>query len=383
MLLLLQLLWLVQELTAESPWGLPVVADDPTSLAKVVMAELADLKLENKPWPGGTHSLHYHYLALSEPGPGLPQFLAVGYVDDQPFIHYDSHVDRATPQAPWMAAVDAQYWETEAQKQRAWAKVQQVETWTVMGYHNHSRGMHSTQRMFGCEIQEDGRTSSFWQFGFDGQDHLSLDLETLSWVSAKPVAVQTKRWWETERCYAEYDKAYLEGLCLTSLRRYLELGSQSLTRKEPPTVQVTRHTADDGGITLRCWAWGFYPQDISLSWWLGEEELVQETEYVEIRPSGDGTYQTWTAVRVPARMENGYICHVRHSSLNHTLTVAWEAPSHQWITSAVVLSLFTIFTITFLLVAGILIFIKQCSPDGEEPHNSQSPVIIEAAQLLC
>ncbi|KAF0883027.1 RACK1 kinase, partial [Crocuta crocuta] len=345
-------------LHAESPWGLPVVADGPASLAKVVMAELADLKLENKPWPGGTHSLHYHYLALSEPGPGLPQFLAVGYMDDQPFIHYDSHVDRAKPQAPWMAAMDAQYWETETQKQRAWAKVQQVETWTVMGYHNQSSGMHSTQRAFGCEIQEDGHTSSFWQFGFDGQDHLSLDLETLRWVSAKPVAVQTKRWWETERCYAEYDKAYLEGLCLTSLRRYLELGGQSLTRKEPPTVQVTRHTADDGGITLRCWAWGFYPRDISLSWWLGEEELVQETEYVETRPSGDGTYQTWTAVRVPARMENEYICHVQHSSLNHTLTVAWEAPSHQWITSAMVLS---IFTITFLLVAGILIFIKQYS----------------------
>ncbi|XP_040310271.1 H-2 class I histocompatibility antigen, Q10 alpha chain-like isoform X3 [Herpailurus yagouaroundi] len=344
MLLLLQLLSLLRELTAESPWGLPVVADGPASLAKVVMAELADLKLENKPWPGGTHSLHYHYLALSEPGPGLPQFLAVGYVDDQPFIHYDSRVDRAKPQAPWMAAVDTQYWETETQKQRAWAKVQQVETWTVMGYHNQSSGTHSTQRTFGCEIREDGCTSSFWQFGFDGQDHLSLDLETLSWVSAKPVAVQTKRWWETERCYAEYDKAYLEGLCLTSLHRYLELGSQSLTRKEPPKVQVTRHTAEDGSITLRCWARGFYPRDISLSWWLGEDELVQETEYVETRPGGDGTYQTWAAVRVPARMENGYICHVQHSSLNHTLTVAWG---------------------------------------GEEPHNSQNPMSVETAQLLC
>ncbi|XP_040310270.1 H-2 class I histocompatibility antigen, Q10 alpha chain-like isoform X2 [Herpailurus yagouaroundi] len=381
MLLLLQLLSLLRELTAESPWGLPVVADGPASLAKVVMAELADLKLENKPWPGGTHSLHYHYLALSEPGPGLPQFLAVGYVDDQPFIHYDSRVDRAKPQAPWMAAVDTQYWETETQKQRAWAKVQQVETWTVMGYHNQSSGTHSTQRTFGCEIREDGCTSSFWQFGFDGQDHLSLDLETLSWVSAKPVAVQTKRWWETERCYAEYDKAYLEGLCLTSLHRYLELGSQSLTRKEPPKVQVTRHTAEDGSITLRCWARGFYPRDISLSWWLGEDELVQETEYVETRPGGDGTYQTWAAVRVPARMENGYICHVQHSSLNHTLTVAWEAPSHQWITSAKVVSI--IFTITFLLVAGVLIFIKQYSQGGEEPHNSQNPMSVETAQLLC
>nr|KAF6447797.1 hypothetical protein HJG63_012150 [Rousettus aegyptiacus] len=104
-LLLLLLLELVWESASESPWGLPVVADGPASLAKVVMAELARLKLENKPWPGGTHSLHYHYLALSEPGPGLPQFLAVGYVDDHPFIRYDSRVGRAEPQAGYTCHV--------------------------------------------------------------------------------------------------------------------------------------------------------------------------------------------------------------------------------------------------------------------------------------
>lgn len=88
----------------------------------------------------GTHSLHYHYLFLSEPGPQLPQFLAVGYVDDQPFIQFDSHEDKARPQAPWMEAVGSQYWEMETQKQRAWARVQQVEMWRVMGYHNQSAG---------------------------------------------------------------------------------------------------------------------------------------------------------------------------------------------------------------------------------------------------
>ena len=51
--------------------------------------------------------------------------------------------------------------------------------------------MHSTHRMFGCEIQEDGHSNRFWQFGYDGQDHVSLDMETLSWVSANPVALLT------------------------------------------------------------------------------------------------------------------------------------------------------------------------------------------------
>lgn len=102
-------------------------------------------------------------------------------------------------------------------------------------------GMHSTHRMFGCEIQEDGHSNSFWQFGYDGQDHVSLDMETLSWVSANPVALLTKRRMETEHCYAEYNKAYLEGPCLASLRRYLELGGQRFTRRgkvQPMAMQI-------------------------------------------------------------------------------------------------------------------------------------------------
>ncbi|XP_006877458.1 PREDICTED: BOLA class I histocompatibility antigen, alpha chain BL3-7-like [Chrysochloris asiatica] len=364
---LLLLLGLVRKCAVESPWGLPVVADGPASFAKEVMSELASLELENKPWPrdhihvsAGTHSLHYYYLTLSDPGPDLPPFLAVGYVDDQPFIRYDSRVGRAESQALWMAPVDTQYWEKETEKQRIWEKVQQVEMWTVMGYHNLSSGMHSAQRMFGCEIQEDGRSNSFWQFGFNGQDHLSLDLETLSWVSAQPVAFRTKRWWETERCYAEYDKAYLQGLCLISLHRYLELGGQSLTRTEPPKVQVTQHMAQDGRTTLRCWALGFYPRDISLSWWLGQEELALETEYVETRPSGDGTYQKWAAIQVSAGEEASYTCHVQHPGLNHTLTVTWESPSHQRLVIGIV-----ILVNIFLVVVVLVVLTKRLIPGKE------------------
>lgn len=65
----------------------------------------------------------------------------MGYVDDQPFIRYDSHVGKAKPQAPWMAPMDTQYWEIETKKHRSWVEVQQVEIWTLMSYYNHSGGM--------------------------------------------------------------------------------------------------------------------------------------------------------------------------------------------------------------------------------------------------
>lgn len=95
----------------------------------------------------GTHSLRYHYLDLSEPGPSLPKFLAVGYVDDQPFIRYDSRVDKAEPQAPWIMPENVTYWENETKKQRKWAEIHQVETSIMMGYHNHSSGALSGRPM--------------------------------------------------------------------------------------------------------------------------------------------------------------------------------------------------------------------------------------------
>ncbi|XP_028910463.1 H-2 class I histocompatibility antigen, alpha chain-like [Ornithorhynchus anatinus] len=217
----------------------------------------------------------------------------------------------------------AEYWERENQNQRAWEKVQRAEIQSSMRNLNHSGGSHSIQRMFGCEIHEDNSTSAFWQFGYDREDHLTLDLDTLTWISANPLAQDTKKWSVQEVCYAQNNKAYLQGLCLTSLLRYLELGQGRLDRKVPPVVRVTRHLAHSGEPMLRCGAHGFYPRDIRLSWWRDGQELTQETEHVESRPGGDGTYQSWGAVEVPSGEEHRYTCRVEHLGLEQPLTVTW------------------------------------------------------------
>ncbi|XP_015426078.1 PREDICTED: RLA class I histocompatibility antigen, alpha chain 11/11-like, partial [Myotis davidii] len=119
-----------------------------------------------------------------------------------------------------------------------------------------------------------------------------------SWTAANTAAQITRRKWE-ETDEAEERRHYLQEECLELLIRFLAMGKEVLQRKDPPKTHVTHHPISDLEVTLRCWALGFYPADISLSWQRDGEEQTQDMELVETRPAGDGTFQKGAALGVP------------------------------------------------------------------------------------
>ncbi|XP_053523116.1 BOLA class I histocompatibility antigen, alpha chain BL3-7-like, partial [Artibeus jamaicensis] len=256
------------------------------------------------------------------------------YVDGTEFVRFDSDAanPRMEPRAPWMEGpwveqVEPQYWDRNTRTMKENTQVFRVSLNTLRGYYNQSdHGSHTYQVMYGCDVGPDGTVlRGYLQSAYDGADYIALNEDLRSWTAADTAALNTKRKWEAAGA-AEQQGTYVHGPCRESLLRYLERGKAALQRADPPEARVTRHPTSEREATLRCWARGFYPADIALTWRRDGQDQTQDTELVETRPSGDGTFQTWAAVVVPPGEEQRYTCHVQHQGLREPLTLRWEPP---------------------------------------------------------
>ncbi|NWW47816.1 HA1F protein, partial [Pedionomus torquatus] len=114
-------------------------------------------------------------------------------------------------------------------------------------------GAHTVQRMYGCDLLEDGGTRGYFQDAYDGRDFIALDVDTVTFTAADAGAQVTKGKWEGEN-EAERLKYYLENTCVEWLRKYVSYGQPVLERKEPPTVRVSGKEIP-GVLTLSCRAY--------------------------------------------------------------------------------------------------------------------------------
>nr|XP_056709293.1 major histocompatibility complex class I-related gene protein-like [Euleptes europaea] len=278
-----------------------------------------------------SHSLRYFYTAVSEPGPGLPQFIAVGYVDGQPIIYYDSNTKREQPKVPWMEKVgkdDPQYWDTQSQILQGNEAGFRANLETLRGRFNQSRGgFHTIQQMYGCQVGPDWQPSGgLYQYAYDGEDFLCFDKKNLCWVAADRQAEITKRKLDPLLTNSHHLKSYLEKTCVEWLRRYLDYGKEALLRTECPTVKVSRKGGYDGRETLICRAHGFYPKEIDVTWMKDGEDRKPDTFTGGVLPNSDGTYHTWFSIEVDSKERDHYWCRVKHDGLTELLDLAYEEP---------------------------------------------------------
>nr|ANJ03607.1 MHC class I antigen [Sus scrofa] len=328
----------------------------------------------------GPHSLRYFDTAVSRPDRGKTRFISVGYVDDTQFVRFDSDAPnpRMEPRAPWIQQEGQDYWDRETQNAMGSAQTFRVNLNNLRGYYNQSEaGSHTIQSMYGCDVGPDGLfLHGYHQDAYDGADYVALNEDLRSWTAADTAAQISKRKQE-EADVAEQWRSYLEGACVEWLQKYLQMGKDTLQRAEPPKTHVTRHPSSDLGVTLRCWALGFYPKEISLTWQREGQDQSQDMELVETRPSGDGTFQKWAALVVPPGEEQSYTCHVQHEGLQEPLTLRWD-PAQPPVPIVGIIVGLVLILVAGAMVAGVVIWRKKRS--GEKGGSYTQAAGSDSAQ---
>nr|ABP37904.1 MHC class I antigen [Ovis aries] len=323
----------------------------------------------------GPHSLRYFLTAVSRPGRGEPRFIAVGYVDDTQFVRFDSDAadPRMEPRARWVEQEGPEYWDRETRKANDDAQTFRVNLNTLRGYYNQSEpGSHTLQEMYGCDVGPDGLLlRGFMQYGYEGRDYIALNEDLRSWTAADTAAQISKHNAEAAGA-ADHYRNYLVGECVEWLLRHLETGKDTLLRADPSKAHVTRHPITEREVTLRCWALGFYPEEISLTWQRNGEDQLQDMELVETRPSGDGTFQKWAALVVPSGEEQRYTCHVQHEGLQEPLTLRWEPPQTSFLTSSMGIIVGLVLLVMVAVVAAAVIWRKKCSGEKRGTYTQAS-----------
>ncbi|XP_064495253.1 class I histocompatibility antigen, F10 alpha chain-like [Pseudopipra pipra] len=297
--------------------------------------------------PEVLHSMRYLDVAVTEPSPGIPQFLSMGYVDGIPITRYDSERGRKEPQTPWMAAgAEPGYWDRGTQINERSQLIYADNLERVGGRYNWSGGLHTVQRLYGCDLLSDGSVRGYNQIGYDGRDFISFELGSGSFVAADGAAQITKRKWEHDGIVAEGLRNYLENSCPEWLQKYVGYGREALERKDPPDVHVSGKE-EHGILTLSCHAYGFYPGMIGINWLKGDEVRDQETEWGGIVPNSDGTFHSWARIEALPGEREQYRCRVEHAGMPEPGIFAWE-PKSVWDSTPVLVA------VSIIIIIGLV-----------------------------
>ncbi|KAK9958012.1 hypothetical protein ABG768_012194 [Culter alburnus] len=267
---------------------------------------------------GETHSLRYFYTAVSG-DIDFPEFTAVGLVDEEQFMYFDSNTKKVEPKTEWIRQNEgADYWDRNTQKATGAHQTFRNNIQVAKERFNHSTGLHTLQLMYGCEWDDEtGAKDAFNQYGYDGEDLINLNLKEKRYVSPVQEGFITQQNWNNNKGLIESMNNYLSIQCIEWLQKYLQYGKSSLEKTVSPQVSLLQK---DSSSPVTCHATGFYPSGVTITWMKNGQDHHEDVDLGELLPNEDGTFQKTSTLRVtPDEWKNNeFSCVVEHQGETKT-----------------------------------------------------------------
>ncbi|KAM9777184.1 H-2 class I histocompatibility antigen, alpha chain-like [Syngnathus typhle] len=274
------------------------------------------------------HTLNY--FTTSSQVAKLPEYLLVAYVDGVQIQQFDSNHRETKVKHDWVNKItedDPHFWKRETEVNIGNEQIAKVNIEIAKKRFNQTGGVHMLQLMKGCEWDDETDEVNGWEHHrYDGEDFLSFEANTMTWIAAHPQAFSTKLKWDQIDGFNEARKNYYTEECPSDLKKHVSNGRDFLTRTELPKVSLLQKTPSS---PVTCHATGFYPITSSLFWRKNGEEIHEDVEMGETLPNHDGTFQTSVdlKVEVTPAAEREYECVFQLAGVSEDIVIKLDAGS--------------------------------------------------------
>ncbi|XP_059424992.1 major histocompatibility complex class I-related gene protein-like [Carassius carassius] len=243
---------------------------------------------------------------------GIPEFFAVTTLDGRQIDYYDSEIKKLIPRQDWMKKFMSgdRFKEYNEIRERV-QQTNKINITVIMQQFSQSYGVHTYQRMYGCGWEDKtGYSQGFDQYGYDGEDFISLDLKALRYVTAVPQGLITTEKWNNDTAHLKLLNQYYQHECVYWLKHFLMLRKVDLERRAPVVSLLQRHPSSP----VVCHATGFYPPGLTITWLKNGQDQDEDVDYGALLPNEDETFQkTSTLIIEPEEWKkNQFVCVVEH-----------------------------------------------------------------------